>query len=356
MDSRPSQEHALPPFVGRIAMSTVTIGLDIAKSVFQVHGIDRTGTIVIQRKLRRTEVLKFFSKLQPSLIGIEACHGSHFWARELSALGHTVRLMPTQYVKPFLLGGKNDANDAAAICAAVTRSGLHFVPIKSAEQQSLQSVHRMRERLVHDRTAASNQIRSMFAEEGYVFPVGIASLRHGVAALISDADARVTLLLRRLGYLYLEQLNALQTWLDALNANIDAIFQCNEACQRLATVPGIGPIVATALVGSVADPAQFKNGRQFSAWLGLTPKQRSSGGKTQLGGITKHGDTYLRTMLVHGARAVIRFVHRHDDRLSRWIKAIMQCKHKNIVVVALANKLARIVWSVMTRNTIFRTT
>jgi transposase len=228
-------------------MPTLTIGLDIAKNVFQIHGVDRHGKVVIQRKLRRSDVLKFFAKLESGLVGIEACHGSHFWARELTALGHTVRLLPTQYVKPFLIGGKNDANDAAAICAAVTRPGIHFVAIKSAEQQSLQSVHRMRQRLILERTAKSNQIRSMFAEEGVIFPIGLPQLRKGVVALVNDPDSGITTLLRRLGSMYLEQLKALQQWLDELATEIAEIFKSNEACQRLATVPGIGPVIATAL-------------------------------------------------------------------------------------------------------------
>ena len=335
-------------------MPTLTIGLDIAKHVFQVHGVDRGGRPVVQRKLRRAEVLKFFSRLDPSLIGIEACHGSHYWARELTTQGHTVRLLPTQYVKPFLVGGKNDANDASAICAAVSRPGIHPVPIKSAEQQSLQSVHRMRERLVHERTAKSNQIRSMFAEEGFIFLTGIVQLRQGIVALVNDADAGITILLRRLGSMYLEQLAALQRWIDELAFEIAEIFKRNESCHRLATIPGIGPLVATALFSGVGDPLQFKNGRQFAAWLGLTPKQRSSGGKSKLGGITKHGDTYLRTLLVQGARAVMRFVGRRDDRHSRWIKAVMQRRHVSVAAIALANKTARIAWAVLTSNECFK--
>jgi len=335
-------------------MRALTIGLDIAKHVFQVHGVDCSGKTVLQRKLRRADILKFFSKLESSLVGIEACHGSHFWARELTSLGHTVRLLPTQYVKPFLVGGKNDANDAAAICAAVSRPSIHPVPIKSAEQQSLQSVHRMRERLIHERTAKSNQIRSMFAEEGFIFPVGLPQLRQGIVTLVNDTDARITLLLRRLGSMYLEQLTALQQWVNELGVEIAEIFKRNEGCQRLATVPGIGPLVATALFSSVGDPSQFKNGRQFAAWLGLTPKQNSSGGKTKLGSITKHGDTYLRTLLVQGARAVMRFVNRHDDRHSRWIKAVMQRRHVSIAAIALANKTARIAWAILTSNDSFK--
>ncbi|WP_019447889.1 IS110 family transposase [Cupriavidus sp. BIS7] len=335
-------------------MPALTIGLDIAKNVFQIHGIDRHGNVVVQRKLRRNEVLTYFARLEPCLIGIEACHGSHYWARELTSLGHTVRLLPTQYVKPFLVGGKNDANDVAAICAAVARKDIHFVSIKSAEQQSLQSVHRMRERLVHDRTAKSNQIRSMFAEEGFVFPVGLYQLRKGIVELLGNSNVRVTPVLRRLGAMYLEQVDALQKWIDELGNEIAELFKRSEVCQRLATVPGIGPVIATALVSSVGDPLQFRNGRQFAAWLGLTPRQRSSGGKTKLSGITKRGDTYLRTLLVQGARAVMHVVNRRDDRHSRWIKTLMQRRQASIAAIALANKTARIAWAILTRNEVFQ--
>lgn len=331
-------------------MNAATIGLDIAKNVFQVHGIDRHGTTVLQRRLRRGEVVRYFAKLEPCLVGIEACHSSHFSGRELSKLGHQVRLIPTQYVKPFVLGGKNDANDAAAICAAVRRADMRFVSVKTAEQQAVQSLHRMRERLIHERTAKSNQIRSMFAEEGIVFGVSVTQLRRGVAAHVGDAASPITSILRQLGRMYLEQVAALDLWLQELNAQLQEIFVNTEECQLLASVPGIGPIVATALLGTAPDPKQFKNGRQFAAWVGLTPKQRSSGGKTRLGGITKHGDTYLRTMLVQGARAVLRFAPRRDDRQSRWLQQLIQRHHKNVVAIALANKMARTAWAVLAKR------
>lgn len=331
-------------------MSSLALGLDIAKTVFQAYCIDGEDKPRFQRKLRRGEVLRFFARLEPCLIGIEACHGSHYWGRELSKLGHQVRLIPTQYVKPYLLGGKNDANDAAAICAALKRADLHSVAIKSAEQQSVQSLHRMRERLNHERTAKSNQIRSMFGEEGFVFAIGIGKLRASVASLIGDADAPVTPILRRLGAMYLEQIAMLERWLAELNTQLQEIFSQREECQLLGSVPGIGPVVATALVGTVANPRQFKNGRQFAAWIGLTPRQRSSGGKVRLAGITKHGDTYLRTMLVQGARAVMRFVARRTDRQALWLQRLIQRRHKNVAVIALANKIARIAWAVLTRR------
>lgn len=332
-------------------MNLITVGFDIAKSIFQVHGVDAHGKSALRKQLRRSEVLRFFSKLSPCLVGIEACHSSHYWGRELTKLGHTVRLIPTQYVKPYLLGGKNDANDAAAICAAVMRPDMRMVAIKDAEQQSLQSLHRMRQRLVLERTAKSNQIRSMFAEEGLVFPISIAQLRRRVASAIGDPGAAITPILRRLGTMYLEQLSALDGWLAELNAQLHQIATEREDCKLLTSIPGIGPIVATALVGTVGDPRQFKNGRQFAAWAGLTPRQRSSGGKLSLGGITKHGDVYLRTMLIQGARAVAKYVTRRSDHQAVWLQRLMQRRHKNVAVVAQANKIARMAWAVLTRRT-----
>lgn len=331
-------------------MPKFTVGLDIAKSVFQVHAIDRSGQVVIQRKLRRNSVLKFFAGLAPSVVGIEACHSSHYWGRELIKLGHTVRLLPTQYVKPFVVGGKNDANDAAAICMAVSRRDIHTVPVKSAEQQSLQSLHRMREKAIQERTAKSNQIRSMFSEEGHIFSAGLPSLHKGIITLMDDGEAELTPILKRLGQMYLEQMTVLKAWLDELDAMIDDNFKNNEICQRLATVPGIGPVIATAMVGLVGDPAQFKNGRRFAAWLGLTPRQHSSGGKTRLSGITKRGDGYMRKLLVQGARAVIYNVHRKTDARAEWIKALLARRPANIVAIALANKIARIAWAVFMRG------
>jgi transposase len=334
-------------------MNLIAIGLDIAKSVFQVHGVDDQRKPTLRKQLRRNEVLRFFAKLPPCLVGIEACHSSHFWGRELTKLGHRVRLIPTQYVKPFLLGGKNDANDASAICAAAMRPDIHAVAIKDVEQQSLQSLHRVRQRLVLERTAKSNQIRSMFAEEGLVFPMSIAQLRRNIAEAVGNSQSGITSILRRLGTLYLEQLSALEQWLAELNEQLERIAADRTDCKLLTSIPGIGPVVSTALVGAVGDLRQFRNGRQFAAWAGLTPRQRSSGGRTSLGGITKHGDVYLRTMLIQGARAVIRFVARRSDTQAVWLQRLMQRRHKNVAIVALANKIARMAWAVLTRRTAY---
>ncbi|MDE1496613.1 IS110 family transposase [Xenorhabdus bovienii] len=272
----------------------------------------------------------------------------------MTKLGHTVHVLPTQYVKPFVVGGKNDANDAAAICMAVTRWDIHCVPIKSAEQQSLQSLHRMREGAIQERTAKSNQIRSLFSEEGVIFPTGLFSLKKGLLEFIEDGESAITPILRKLGMIYLEQLSYLQAWISELNAMIDRYFKENDACQRLATIPGIGPVIATAIVSRVSDPGLFKNGRHFAAWLGLTPRQYSSGGKTRLAGITKRGDGYIRKLLVQGARAVIYPINRRHDNYDEWVKKLMLHRPVNIVAIALANKIARISWVILTGEEKFR--
>jgi len=333
-------------------MQIAIIGLDIAKSVFQVHGADKAGEPVLRRQLRRRDVLRFFANLEPCLVGIEACHSSHYWARELIALGHDVRLIPTQYVKPFRRGSKNDLNDAEAICDAASRPAIHSVAVKSAEQQAIQSLHRTRERLVHERTAKANQIRSLVAEEGVICAKGIAQLRRCLHELIAEND-RTTPLLRSLAGLFLEQLAALEGWIGELDGKIQEIAKTSTVCRRLVRLPGVGPVIATAIVGTVGNAHAFKNGRQFAASLGLVPGQRSSGGRTMLLGITKRGDTYLRKLLIQGARALLRVVGRHDDRQSRWARQLLTRRHKHVVAVALANKLARTIWALLVKGEAF---
>lgn len=334
-------------------MQVSIIGLDIAKSVFQVHGADEAGNPVIRRQLRRRDVLCFFANLERCLVGIEACHSSHYWARELIALGHDVRLIPTQYVRPFRRGGKNDANDAEAICDAASRPAIHSVAVKSAEQQSIQSLHRTRERLVHERTAKANQIRSLVAEEGIVCAKGIAQLRRCLHELLTEHDS-ITPLLRSLVVLFLEQLAAVDQWIGELDVKIRELAKNSAVCRRLTRLSGVGPVIATAIVGTVGNAHAFKNGRQFAASLGLVPGQRSSGGRTQLLGITKRGDTYLRKLLVQGARAIMRVVGRHDDRQSRWVRQLLTRRHKHVVAVALANKLARTIWALLVKGEAFQ--
>lgn len=330
-------------------MQVTSIGLDIAKSVFRVHGADVNGKPVIRRQLRRREILRFFANLERCLIGIEACHSSHYWARELIAIGHEVRLIATQYVRPFRRGGKNDANDAEAICDALSRPSINTVAVKSAEQQAVQSLHRASERLIHQRTTTANQIRSLVAEEGVVCAQGIARLRRCLHDLVVD-ESRVTPLLRGLISQFLEQLSALDQWISELDAKIRGLATQSEVCRRLRCLPGVGPVIATAILGTVGNAHSFKNGRQFAASLGLVPGQRSSGGRIQLLGITKRGDTYLRKLLVQGARAIMRVVGRHNDGLSNWVRKLMARRHKHVVAVALANKMARTIWVLLVKG------
>lgn len=330
-------------------MQVSIIGLDIAKSVFQVHGADHAGNPVLRRQLRRHDVLRFFVNLERCLVGIEACHSSHYWARELIALGHDVRLIPTQYVRPFRRGGKTDANDAEAICDALSRPSINTVAVKSAEQQAIQSLHRARERLVHQRTNTANQIRSLVAEEGIVCAKGIARLRRCLHDIVADHDS-VTPLLRSLIGQFLEQLAALDQWIAELDLKVRELAKHSSVCRQLIRLPGVGPVIATAILGTVGNAHAFKNGRQFAASLGLVPGQRSSGGRTQLLGITKRGDSYLRKLLVQGARAIMRVVGRHDDRQSQWVRQLLTRRHKHVVAVALANKLARTVWALLVKG------
>lgn len=330
-------------------MSVTIIGLDIAKSVFQVHGADDAGNPLIRRKLRRRDVMRFFVNIERCLIGIEACHSSHYWARELIALGHDVRLIPTQYVRPFRRGGKNDANDAEAICDALSRPSINTVAVKSAEQQSVQSLHRSRERLIHQRTSTANQIRSLIAEEGVVCSRGITQLRRCLHEVIADPDG-ITPLLRSLIGQSLEQLAALDQWIGELDLKIHELARQSTVCRQLTRLPGVGPVIATAILGTVGSAHAFRNGRQFAASLGLVPGQRSSGGRTLLLGITKRGDAYLRKLLVQGARAIMRVVDRHDDRQSQWVRQLLERRHKHVVAVALANKLARTIWALLVKG------
>lgn len=328
-------------------MSVTTIGLDLAKSVFQVHGVDATGKVVVRRKLRRCEVTRFFANLSPCLVGIEACGSAHFWARELKRLGHDVKLMPPQYVRPYVKTNKNDAADAEAICEAVTRPSMRFVPIKAAEQQAVLLMHRARELLIRQRTMLANALRAHMAEFGIVVPKGIQRLPK-LATAIDDADEdQLPVLARPVLRMLRDQIQDITARILAIEHEILRWHRDNAASQRLATIPGVGPITASAIVATVADAAQFGSGRQFAAWVGLVPKQHSSGGRERMGGISKRGDGYLRRLLVHGARAVIRWHRRPGARSLPWLSGLLGRRHVNIAMVALANKSARIAWALL---------
>lgn len=324
-----------------------TVGLDIAKHVFQIHGVDALGVVVLRRKLRRDDVAGFFRVLPPCLIGIEACATAHHWARVLTALGHEVRLMPASYVKPYVKRQKNDATDAEAICEAVTRPTMRFVPVKSQEQQSVLMLHRVRELLIRQRTMLVNALRGHLAEFGVVTRQGIA----GVGTLIALVEGQDADLLPPLAQAALRpivgQLREVHEKVSEMDRQVHAWHRSNELSRRLETIPGIGPITASAIAATVSDATLFKSGRQLAAWIGLVPRQNSSGGKDRLGRISKQGDPYLRRLLVVGDHAVLRFSAKSKVASTRWAAELLAKKPYNVVAVALANKMARIAWALI---------
>lgn len=334
-------------------MNITTIGLDLAKDVFQVHAADAQGKTVLRKQLRRSEMAKFFANLKPCLIGMEACGGAHHWARKLEEFGHTVKLMAPQFVKPYVKTNKNNAADAEAISEAVNRPNMRFLPIKNVEQQAILSVHRARQGFVKARTAHGNQIRGLLLEFGIVIPKGITAVAKRIPEILEDAENGLPGTMRKLLERLTDSLKEMDRQARELEVQIKYWHQENEASQRLEAVPGIGPITASAIVASVGDAREFKNARQMAAWIGLVPKQNSSGGKQTLLGISKRGDTFLRTLLIHGARAVIR-VAENKAEPDGWLKKLMARRNKNVAAVALANKNARIVWALLVKDGIFR--
>lgn len=334
-------------------MAVVRIGLDIAKSVFQVHGVDGHGKVTIKKTLSRKEVLEFFATLPACLIGIEACASAHYWARELGRLGHDVRLMAAQFVVPYRKSGKNDANDAEAICEAVGRPNMRFVPIKSEEAQAVLTLHRARDLLVSERVALSNQIRGLLGEFGIAVAGGMAKLRVAILEIQAGERALPALARTTISELY-ERMLTLQEKAVEYERKISELARQSEAAKRLMQIEGVGPITATAVVASVGNAKMFRNGREFAAWLGLTPRQHSSGGKSRLGGITKRGDVRLRTLLIHGTRSTMRFMVEKTDRKSRWVSELQKRSCANVAAVALAAKNARIIWAMLVRGTEYK--
>jgi transposase len=334
-----------------IMAEIVTIGLDIAKSVFQVHGVDAAGQVVVRRRLRRSHVLRFFAGQAPCIVGIEACATSHHWSRQLQALGHSVKLMPPSYVKPYVKRQKNDMADAEAICEAVMRPTMRFVETKTPEQQSVLMLHRIRLMLVGQRTMLSNTIRAHMAEFGIVAPIGRRGLDELLAVLSDLGDERVPALARDCLVAVAEQLMLVKAKILDMDRRIAACHRSSEMSRRLAEIPGIGPLLATALVATVPDPRAFASARNFAAWIGLVPKQNSSGGKERLGGITKQGNRYLRSMLTVGALAVIRYAERTKRP---WIIKLLARRPTKLAAVALANKMARMAWAIMAKSERYR--
>jgi len=335
-------------------MNKVTvIGIDLAKNVFQIHGVDDKDYCVLRKSLRRQKMLSFFANLEPCTIGMEACGSAHYWARELEKLGHDVKLMPPQYVKPYVKTNKNDATDAEAICEAVARPNMRFVGIKSPDQQALLLIHREREGIVKERTSLINRLRATFSEFGVPIPSGPHRLHAWLRDSYGGVESDLPVLLVRHINRMIERLQELEKGISVLGNEINHHNQQNEACKRLQEVPGIGRLTASALVATVGNGQSFKSGRQFAAWLGLVPRQYSSGGRQKLMGISKRGDAYLRKMLIHGARAVLK--HMNPKRsVTPWLVDLSVRAHRNVVIVALANKLARIAWALLSKGERYR--
>ncbi len=330
-------------------MKITTVGIDLAKNVFQVHGIDEHGKAVLKKQLRREQMAAFFVNLPPCLIGMEACGSAHHWGRKLTSMGHTVRLMAPQFVKPYVKTNKNDAADAEAICEAVGRPNMRFVPVKNVEQQAVLALHRVRQGFVRARTAQANQIRGLLGEFGLIVPQGIGYIATRVPELIEDGANELPGTFRLLVQRLLDHLKELDRQVEELEDKIHAWHRSSDLSRKLAMVPGIGPITASALVASIGDARNFDGGRQVAAWLGLVPRQHSSGGKSNLHGMSKRGDTYLRTLLIHGARSVIYRVGQRADACN-WISSVVNRRNKNVAAVALANKNARIVWALLAHD------
>ena len=336
-------------------MTTMTrIGIDLAKHVFQLHGVDVHGHTVLRRRLSRTQLRPFIAQLLPCLVGMEACGSAHYWAREVRALGHDVRLIAPQFVAPYRTKDKNDGNDAEAICEAVGRPHMRFVPVKDVEQQAVLTVHRARQLLIAERTAVVNQSRGLLAEYGLIVPAGIGALRRAWPQLLETPG--LPTLAHAVFTDLADRLRAVDERIAVYDHRVDQLARQTEPVQRLMQVPGVGPVTATALVATVGNAHAFKNGRQLAAWLGLVPRQHSSGGTRRLGRITKRGDVYLRTLLIHGARAVMRQIARRTDATSRWVTALHARRGFNKAVVALAAKHARIVWALLATGRTYQPT
>lgn len=336
-------------------MNITTIGVDLAKQVFAVHGVDRHGKIALKKTLRREQMVAFFAKLSPCIVAMEACGSSHYWARCLAALGHTTKLIAPQFVKPYVKGNKYDAADAAAICEAASRPSMRFVAVKSPESQAVLALHRVRDGFIKARTAQANQLRGLLAEFGLVVPLGMARLLKDVKGMIANDDNVLPALMRNLAQRLVSHLLELDRQVQEIDNQIRELSRQSSLCRLLEQVPGIGPITATALVATVGGQIRdFKNGRQLAAFLGLVPKQHSSGGKERLQGISKRGDGYLRRLLVHGARAVLHHTMNKAERAGSWLAQLALRRNVNVACVAQANKTARIVWAMMFHEREFR--
>lgn len=335
-------------------MQIACIGLDLAKNVFQLHGINDEGEVILRRRIRRAQVRVFFAGLEPCLVGLEACGTAHFWARELIALGHEVRIIPPAYVKPYVRRNKNDAADAAAICEAVTRPSMRFVPVKTEEQQAALMLHKARDLLVRQQTMLLNALRAHMAELGLVASQGRGSAKDLIAVIEDDEDESIPALAKAALRPLVAQLRAAEETIADLTHELTAWHKSNAASQRLATIPGIGIVTATAIAATVPDASAFRSGREFAAWVGLTPRQNSSGSKERLGRISKQGNGYIRRLLVIGATAMLRYARTRAAAGAEWVKNLLLRRSARVVTVAMANKTARIAWALLARNETYR--
>jgi transposase len=335
-------------------MKITTVGLDIAKSAFHLYAVNKMGRYMKKKQLKRKQVLPYFARLEPCVIAMEACGGANYWAREMKDLGHEVKLIAPQYVKPYVKGNKNDYNDAEAIAEAAQRPTMRFVPIKSVEQQDIQNLHRQRERIKKARTALVNQVRGLLAEYGIVINKGVAAVRKGLPGILEDAENGLTMRGRELFADLLEELRVLDERFKQSEKQIEISNRGNEVCQRLDEILGVGPITASAVYAAAGNGKNFVNGRHFSAWIGLVPGQHSTGGKSTLLGISKRGNAYLRTLFIHGARAVLRHSANKTDRFSLWAQALLERRGHNKACVAVANKMARMAWVIMAKGESYR--
>ena len=328
-------------------MEIKTLGIDIGKRTFHLVGMDKKGNILLRKKMSRSQLLPFVANLNCCVIGIESCSGAHYWGRQFSIYGHEVKLIAPQFVKPYVKGNKNDFNDSEAICEAVSRPTMRFVPIKSVEQQNVQNVHSIRQRLVWNRTALANQIRGILLEYGIIIPQGIIYVRKQISQVISEEGTELNEFTKNLLQILYQEFCELDQKVKQMEIYIQEISKKSEICQRLEkNIKGVGPITSTALIGAIGDGREFKNGRHLSAWLGLVPKQHSTGGKSKLLGISKRGNCYLRTLIIHGARAAMR----HATEESVWLKGLIERRGKYKACVAYANKNARLIWAVMVKG------
>lgn len=338
----------------KISKKFVRMGIDLGKNTFHLFGVEESGSTVVRKKLRRKQLLAYIANLPPCLVGMEACGGSHYWAREITSLGHTVRLISPQFVKPYVKGNKNDYNDAEGICEAMGRPNMRFVSIKSIEQQDIQGLHRIRQSVVKQRTALSNQIRGLLGEYGIVVAQGISQVRSRIPEILEDGENGLTDRFRSWLAELLEAFRVLDERIKKYDREIQRAHAANEASQRLSTIEGVGPQSATAILATYGDCKQYSDGRQFAACIGLVPRQHTTGGKPLLLGISKRGDKYIRTLLIHGARSVIKRIEGKEDQRSQWLQSLVARRGKNKAAVALANKNARIIWALLSRGECYR--